>query len=202
MPPRARPWVRGQTSSWPAAAPAAPVTSTVELRTAEEPAPPPTTLEEALVRLAEANDTLRAIGAGEVDAFVVSDGGTNRKIFALSTADRPYRMFVENMRDGAATLSSTGLILFANRRLAEMLACPKAWIVGSPLSSFVSDATPIDLDLIRGPGGRGATLEFDLCDAEGASVPVLVGTSPLEVDGDVLMCLTFTDLSAERAQEG
>ena len=29
---------------------------------------------------------------------------TRRRVFTLSTADRPYRMFVENMRDGAATL--------------------------------------------------------------------------------------------------
>ena len=32
-----------------------------------------TTLDDALLRTAEVEDTLRAIGAGEVDAFVVSD---------------------------------------------------------------------------------------------------------------------------------
>ncbi len=176
------------------------MTSTVAF-TAEPPAAyPPITLEDAIDRLAAAEDTLRAIGAGEIDAFVVSDGGTGRRVFTLSTADRPYRMFVENMRDGAATLSSSGLILFANRRLGELLSCPKGWIVGSPLSSFISDDTPVGLELIRGPGGRGATLEFDLIDAEGIAIPVLVGTSPLEVDGDVLMCVTFTDLRAQRAQ--
>src|SRR6185295_18180270 len=82
---------------------------------------PPLTAADALQRMTEAEDTLRAIGAGEVDAFLVSDGGTGRRVFTLSTADRPYRMFVENMRDGAATLSSSGIILYANRRLAEML---------------------------------------------------------------------------------
>src|SRR4051794_35576004 len=54
----------------------------------------------------EATDTLRAIGAGEVDAFVISDGQGGQQVFALSTADRPYRMFVDNMRDGAATVSA------------------------------------------------------------------------------------------------
>ena len=67
----------------------------------------------------EAQDTLRAIAGGEVDAFVVSDGSPDRRVFTLSTADRPYRMFVENMRDGAATVSASGLILYANNRLAE-----------------------------------------------------------------------------------
>jgi hypothetical protein len=64
----------------------------------------PTTLTAALERMHEAEETLRAIGAGEVDAFVVSDE-KGQRVFTLSTADRLYRMFVENMRDGAATLS-------------------------------------------------------------------------------------------------
>src|SRR3979411_3003725 len=114
---------------------------------------------DALVRMAEAEDTPRAIGAGEVDAFVVSDGGLGRRVFTLSTADRPYRMFVENMRDGAATLSSTGLILYANRRLAELLSRSIETIVGSPLEEFVAGGTPIRLEELGGPGGLGATVE-------------------------------------------
>jgi diguanylate cyclase (GGDEF)-like protein len=161
----------------------------------------PTTLPDALIRLAEAEDTLRAIGAGEIDAFVVADGGAASRVFTLSTADRPYRMFVENMRDGAATLSSSGLILWANRRLAQMLSCSKDTIVGSSLTLFMVGDVQIGLDEIRGAGGLGATLEIVLVDADGTAVPVLVGSSPLDVDGDLLTCLTFTDLSAKKAQE-
>jgi diguanylate cyclase (GGDEF)-like protein len=156
---------------------------------------------DVLVRMEEAEDALRAIGAGEVDAFVLSDGGTGRRVFTMSTADRPYRMFVENMRDGAATLSSSGLILYANQRLADLLSCPREMIVGSPLAMFMAGGIPIGLHEMRGPGGLGDTLEFDLVDANGVTVPVLVGTSPLEVDGDRLTCLTFTDLSAQQAQD-
>jgi diguanylate cyclase (GGDEF)-like protein/PAS domain S-box-containing protein len=156
---------------------------------------------EALARMAEAEDTLRAIGAGEVDAFVVSDGGTGHRVFTLVTADRPYRIFVENMRDGAATLASSGLILYANRRLAELLSRPSESIVGSPLSSFLAGGVQLGLEQLRGPGGQGATLEFELLNGDGVAVPVLVGTSPLELDGDRLICLTFTDLSAQKAQE-
>jgi diguanylate cyclase (GGDEF)-like protein len=144
------------------------------------------------MRATAAEDTLRAIGAGEVDAFVVSDGGSGQRVFTLSTADRPYRMFVENMRDGAATVSSSGVILFANRRLAELLSCPRETIVGSPLAKFMAGGIP---------DGLGATAGCDLVDADGLVVPVLVGSSPLDVEGDHLTCLTFTDLSAQKAQE-
>src|SRR3981081_1640149 len=70
-----------------------------------------TTPSDALIRMAEAEDALRAIGAGEVDAFVVSDGGPGRRVFTLSTADRPYRMFVENRRGGGAATSHNCTVL-------------------------------------------------------------------------------------------
>ncbi len=161
----------------------------------------PATPSEALARLAEAEGLLRAIGAGEVDAFVVSDGNSGRQVYTLSSADRPYRMFVENMREGAATLSSSGLILYANRRLAELLSSSRETIVGSPLARFVVAGAPIAWDELRGPDGLGATVEFDLLDANHMAVPVLVGASPLEVDGCPLLCLTFTDQSAQKAQD-
>jgi diguanylate cyclase (GGDEF)-like protein/PAS domain S-box-containing protein len=153
--------------------------------------------------MAEAEDTLRAISAGEVDAFVVSDGRPGPRVCTLSTADRSYRMFVENMRDGAATLSPGGLILYANRRLAELLACSREMIVGSPLATFMAGDAQIGLAEIRGSDGLGATVEFDLLDANGGVVPVQVGSSPLVVDAeaDDLTCLTFTDLTAHKAQD-
>jgi diguanylate cyclase (GGDEF)-like protein len=166
---------------------------------AQDPAWPPTH-SDALARMIAAEDTLRAIGAGEVDALVVSDGGSGQRVFTLATADRPYRMFVEHMRDGAATVSPGGLILYANRRMAELLSCSRERIVGTPLAKFLPAAAH-GLDAIRGPGGRAATLELDLLNAGGVAVPVHVGSSTLEVDGALLICLTFTDLSAQKAQD-
>ena len=122
-------------------------------------------------------------------------------MFMLSTADRPYRMFVENMHDGAATVSADGLVLYANRRLEELLACPRQSIVGSPLETFLAGTAAIGMDEIRDQGGLGGSLEFDLLDANGVRVPVLTGCSPLNVNGDALTCLVFTDLSAQKAQE-
>jgi diguanylate cyclase (GGDEF)-like protein/PAS domain S-box-containing protein len=122
-------------------------------------------------------------------------------VFTLSSAEPPYQIFVENMRDGAATLSSGGVVLYANRRLAEMLSCSRETLVGSPLAMFVAPDGPIGLEEIRDPGGLGANLEFDLLDANGATLPVRVATSPVVVDGEHLTCLTFTDLTIVQAQE-
>jgi two-component system, cell cycle sensor histidine kinase and response regulator CckA len=162
--------------------------------------PEPRTLTEAWLRMTEAEETLRAIGAGEVDAFAVTETGGRRRVFTLSTADLLYRMFVENMHDGAATVSDSGLILYANDRLAELLSSPRTTVVGSSLSKFVADDGWFELEKVLGRGAAG-NLELDLVTSSGTLVSVLVGVSPLEIDGDRLMCLTFTDLSATKMLE-
>jgi PAS domain S-box-containing protein len=163
--------------------------------------PRPTTLEEALARLDETQDALRAIGAGEVDAFVVSDGGRQPNVFGLSTVDRPYRIFFENMPDGAATVSATGTVLHANDRLAEILDIPKSMIVGAQLASFVAGDKPEGWHQVDDRAGTGTTVEVDVVRPSGPPVPVLVSTSPLEVDGERFTCVTFTEMSAQRAHE-
>ncbi len=156
------------------------------------------TADDLATRLAEAEDTLRAIGAGEVDAFVLPDGAEGRRVFTLQSADRPYRIFVENMRDGAATVAADGLVLYVNRRLADLLGRPREMIVGSPLAVFVAGEAPVAPGQLRALSASGESFEWELLDSEGARVPVLVGASPLEGD---LTCLTFSDLTAHQAQD-
>jgi diguanylate cyclase (GGDEF)-like protein/PAS domain S-box-containing protein len=150
-------------------------------------------------RLTEAQEALRAIRNGEVDALVVQDAASAAQVFSLSSADRPYRMFVENMRDGAATVSESGIVLYANRRVAELLGRPLKDIIGAPIESFIAGG---DRAAVRAVSGRaGGTVEADLLTTGGESTPVRVNTSTLEVDRRALLCLTFADLTEQNAQQ-
>ena len=136
-------------------------------------------------RMEEAEDTLRAIGAGEVDAFVVSGngGGSGDQVFTLVDADRPYRLFVENMPDGAATVSAAGLILYANRRLcrtARVAARDDRGIVAGLARGGRRAAGPAAR---RRPAASTPTVELEVVDSAGLVVPVLVGASPLRGRG-------------------
>ncbi len=62
-------------------------------------------------RLAELEETVRAIQDGSVDAFVLGQDA-NQRIYTLEGADRPYRLFVEGMQQGAATLYADRTIAF------------------------------------------------------------------------------------------
>jgi PAS domain S-box-containing protein len=94
-------------------------------------------IDELRARLAEAEETLRAIRSGEVDALVVSTSEGDR-VFTLRGADEPYRIMLEQMAEGAASLSADRVVLYANRRMAEMLAVPLSSLVGASFDRFVA----------------------------------------------------------------
>ena len=88
-------------------------------------------------RLKEAKDTIEAIREGHVDALVMRtpDG---EQIYTLRTADQPYRLMVEQMHEGALTLSAEGTVLYCNARFAELVAPTSVDIVGQPFAQFVA----------------------------------------------------------------
>src|SRR5262245_23163251 len=81
--------------------------------------------------LEEARQALEAIRGGQVDALVIraEDG---ERVYALETADRPYRVLVEQMDQGAATLSEDGLIVYSNPRLNALMDLASDALVGIP----------------------------------------------------------------------
>jgi diguanylate cyclase (GGDEF)-like protein/PAS domain S-box-containing protein len=153
-------------------------------------------------RLAEAEETLRAIRHGEIDALAVQDRSSGTEVLTLSGADRPYRMFVENMRDGAATVSPAGIIVYANRHLCELVARDLADLIGSPIAALVADGDRSALRAISGRAGPGGTVEVDLRGSGENRIPVRASTWTLDVDFLELLCFTFADLTEQNAQRG
>src|SRR5258706_102667 len=88
-------------------------------------------------RLEIAEDTIRAIHAGEVDALVVQ-GSQGKQVYVLEGADRPYRLFVEYMRQGAVRLTREGVIFYANPHVAVLLEKPESVVLGSNLLDYVA----------------------------------------------------------------
>src|SRR6266545_3808059 len=88
-------------------------------------------------RLQVAEDTLRAIQAGEVDALVVTKA-RGQHVITLAGAELPYKVMFDQMYEGAVTLTPDGIIAYCNRRFAEIVRMPLTRVVGSPLHRFVS----------------------------------------------------------------
>jgi PAS domain-containing protein len=97
-----------------------------------------------LRRLEEAEETMRAIREGAVDAFMVEDPEGSR-VYTLEGADRPYRVPIEQMQQGAAVLTADGAISYSNLSLARLLKVPLEQLIGAPFHRFVvaSEQAPI-----------------------------------------------------------
>src|ERR1700744_1810577 len=89
--------------------------------------------------LREANETLEAIRNGEVDAVVVH-GARGNQIYSLTGADQPYRVYVERMQEGAATISEDGLFLYATQLFAKRVNEPLERVISARASAFLNEA--------------------------------------------------------------
>ncbi len=107
------------------------------------------------VRLAEAEEMLRAIRQGEIDALVV-EGAGGTQIYTLHSAEEPYRNLVEQMQEGAVVLTSRGDILYANARFAALVGEPLQSVTGSHFGRFVHASDKHDVETFLGvDNGRG-----------------------------------------------
>jgi two-component system, NarL family, sensor kinase len=88
-------------------------------------------------RVAELEETLRAIRSGEVDAVLVA-GTQGEQVYTLQGAEHPYRLLVEKIDEGAATLSDDGTVLYSNKSFANIFSIPLEKFIGAPLQDFVS----------------------------------------------------------------
>src|SRR6201994_2824872 len=158
------------------------------------------TSDELISRLREAEETLAAIRAGEVDAVVVA-GPAGQQVYTLENADRPYRVLVEQMQEGAVTLSENGTILYCNNRFAALVGSPHDSIIGLPfITFFIAEEGKTLSHMIGNSAGVGVTGEFTIVDKLGADVPVNISLIDLKVDEGMprLVCGIVTDLTFSR----
>jgi PAS domain S-box-containing protein len=148
-------------------------------------------------RLEEAEETLLAIRRGEVDALVIT-GPHGEQVFTLKGADHPYRVLVEHMNEGAVTLSPEGVILYSNRRFADIVRSPLENVIGRFMEEFV-----INKEVFRSLVGsrcRGRS-EVELRASDGAGVPVAMSCAGVEIDNSPCVCVVVSDLTEQKHQE-
>ena len=149
-------------------------------------------------KLREAEETLEAIRNGDVDAVVVSGADDVPRVYTLETADQTYRLLVEEMQEGALTLTRGGDILYCNRRLAELVETQLEQVIGGSLARYIAAADwPAVLELIT----SGSKSELGIKTNRGRIIPAHLSFSPLRADGlngEEIYCCIITDLTEQR----
>jgi PAS domain S-box-containing protein len=147
-------------------------------------------------RLQIAEETLTAIQSGEVDALMVS-GRRGEHVVTLKGGEPAYRMLVEAMSEGAATLSREGVVLYANRRLAEMIRRPARNILGRTVRSLLEEKDRIETFLAAAQKGI-AKGEFNLRSGDGSLIPVHLSVTRFPGYKGQALGMVITDLSEQK----
>src|SRR5215217_4669493 len=151
-------------------------------------------------RLEDAEETLRAIREGEVDALVV-DSPRGEMIYTLTSADYPYRVMIDEMNEGAVSVSPDSLILYSNRNFAGILGLNGSNASGVPFGDFIVPALREqflrDLQQAREQSIRR---EYTLSPGNGREVPVLMSFAKLQPQTNSIG-IVVTDLTAQKALE-
>lgn len=151
-------------------------------------------------QLEEAKGVLDAIRHGEIDALLVT-GPDGSRVFTLEGAEHPYRIMVESMSEGAATLVADGALAYANARLAALLEVRLERLVGQRFEDFIAPPERERFAAACVAARSGQHVEpFELRTAGGNSLPALVALSPLghsprSADPIPALCLIATDLT-------
>ena len=150
-------------------------------------------------RLREAEDTLNAIRDGHVDALVVGSPH-GEQLYTLRSADQPYRLMVEQMGEGALTLSADGTILYCNERFAQLMATDCQRITARNFTDFVRPEEQARFQMLL----EAETFrdDFQLMNADGKSSPAQLSSIALRIDGVRTVAVVVSDLTHERIERG
>jgi two-component system phosphate regulon sensor histidine kinase PhoR len=155
-------------------------------------------LEETEYKLEEANDTIDAIRSGEIDALIVN-GDDGHQVFTLKSADHTFRIFIEQMTEGAITLNRDGIILYSNTSFASLVKTPLEKITGTSFIRFLSTEDQVEWNsILTSAWNHDVKIELYLFDAGNTPVPVVLSLKTLLLVDGLAMSVIITDLTAQR----
>ena len=149
-------------------------------------------IEDLRARLMEAEEAIEIIRGGGVDAVIVG-GPSGQQIYSITNADRPYRLLIEQMKEGAVTLSNEGVVLYCNEAFAASLERSAGQISGRPFNEFlIQTDIPVFEGLLNcADGGRAIVT---MVTAGQTEVPINLSLSPLPDANARIVCGVMTDL--------
>jgi len=143
-------------------------------------------------KIRELEETLEAIRSGEVDAIVVSKDDV-QQVYTLEGTDHPYRALIDNIREGALTLSQAGMILFTNTRFAELVQLPPDKVLGTSIFDYICPEFQAEIKkAVRVIVKKACRARIRIRQGS-SSLPVLISMNALSSDEDTKISVVITD---------
>lgn len=153
----------------------------------------PSTIANLRRRLEEAEETIRAIREGEIDALVIRNQAFEEEVFTLEGGPEPYRAFMEAMDLGAAAFDIDGRLLYANSALGSLLGVTAEELHAAGLFAALDPTSAATTrDLIRRAAVGKAMVEITLA----GDRHIQVSAAPFRVGVTDAVAVTLTDITS------
>ena len=160
-------------------------------------------IQELRARLEEAEATLEAIRTGKVDGLIISTP-KGEQIYTLTGAEKPYRVLIEEMKEGAVLVSEDSKVLYCNKSFAKILKRPIERIIGENIYNVVSPNHLASFEGLMSAGrlGKGVmSKEIGLKADDNTIVPTQISINSLITDDVRTTFLVVTDLSQHMEED-
>ncbi len=129
-------------------------------------------------------------------------GRHGEQVVSLKGGEPNYRMLVEAMSEGAATLSRDGAVLYCNRKFAEMMSRPPGKMIGVASQSLVAKAERDRFETLLSDAQKAVVKgEFSLRRTNGNLVPVYLSLNQLRGYKGEALGMVITDLSEQKRKQ-
>lgn len=151
------------------------------------------------LRLDETEEALNAIRTGEVDAIVVSDTKGDQ-VYTISSSETPYRTFIEEMLEGAITVTKKGVIVYCNKRFAGFVGEPIERITGSYFKKYIVKKDQSDFKSLLAQKSHKIKDSLIISLTNSVYLKLSIHHLPTYLSGDIYI-LIATDISELKKKE-
>lgn len=153
------------------------------------------------LQLRNAMASIEAIKTENLDALFIPNE-TPFKVYTEKTADKPYRILIEKMHEGAVTLNEDGTILYCNTYFATMVNLPLQKVMGSLFENFVVEPSKKHVkELLKLSPMQVLKEEVNLYAGYGKEIPVLMTVNDLLLDNISVLSIILTDLTIQKENQ-
>jgi len=150
-------------------------------------------------RLAESEQMIEAIKAGEVDAFAIHSNNES-EVYTLQSGDYAYRVLIEEFGEGAVNVTEDGLIVYTNNCFYELLQLPYEKVAGAFIHDFIHAGSKEQFAALFAEALNGKTKGEINLQVNGKIIPVYISLTSLQPKLPTVGII-FTDLTEKKKHE-
>lgn len=149
-------------------------------------------------KLRSAMEAIEAIKEDNIDALLTDARENARKVYTEKTADKPYRILIEKMHEGAVMLSEDGIIIYCNAYFALMINLPLEKVFGTDLLDYIDDSSKENTEkLITQCQIQPVNDEIIILSENGKKIHTLMSLTALTLDNKPFISVIMTDLTKQ-----